>query len=48
VRIQFADNVAHEFKIRKAVLASGLGMYVERLLKTGEAYDRAELRWYLR
>jgi hypothetical protein len=48
VRIQFADNVAREFGIRRAVLASGLGLYVERLLKTGEAYSRDELRWYLR
>jgi hypothetical protein len=48
VRIQFADNVAREFKVRKAVLASGLGMYVEHLLKTGEAYDRNDMAWYLR
>lgn len=48
VEVQFATPVAEAFGMRRAVLAGGLSMYVEQLLKTGEAFDRDRMSWYLR
>ncbi|MGW8357387.1 hypothetical protein [Streptomyces wedmorensis] len=48
VELQFTSGVAETFGVRRAQLAGGLGMYVEHLLRTGEAFDREQMRWYLR
>lgn len=48
VHLKFGDGVAEAFGMRPAMLNAGLQMYVERLLRTGEAYDRDALRWFLR
>ncbi|MDF2711081.1 MAG: pas4 [Nonomuraea muscovyensis] len=48
VELQFTSGVAETFGVRRAHLAGGLGLYVEHLLRTGEAFDREQMRWYLR
>jgi len=48
VEIKFADELARSFAVRPGALRVALEMYVTKLLSTGEAYDRDELRWYLR
>jgi hypothetical protein len=48
VELQFTSGVAETFGVRRARLAGGLGLYVEHLLRTGEAFDREQMRWYLR
>lgn len=48
VELQFTSGVAETFGVRSARLAGGLGLYVEHLLRTGEAFDREQMRWYLR
>lgn len=48
VDVRFADGVAEAFGMRPAVLKAALQMYVRHLLSTGNGYDPAELRRYLR
>lgn len=48
VNVQFATPVAEAFGMSRGRLAGGLCMYVEHLLKTGEAFDRDRMTWYLR
>lgn len=48
VEIKFADELARSFAVRPGALRVALEMYVTKLLASGSAYDRDELRWYLR
>lgn len=48
VEIKFADTLATAFAVRPGPLRVSLEMYVTKLLTTGDAFDRDELRWYLR
>lgn len=48
VQLKFTDAVAAAFGRRRDRIDAGLQVYVTRLLRTGEAFDRDELRWYLR
>lgn len=48
VDVRFSDDLASAFAVRPGALRVALEMYVAKLLTTGAAYDRDELRWYLR
>lgn len=48
VEIKFADTLATAFAVRPGPLRVSLEMYVTKLLTTGDAFNRDELRWYLR
>jgi hypothetical protein len=48
VEIKFSDDLAQAFAVRPGALRVALEMYVTKLLLTGAAHDRDELRWYLR
>lgn len=47
VDVRFASGVAEAFGMRPAMLDAGIQVYVSKLLRTGEAYSREELRWML-